>query len=257
MSGISPGSPVPYLQKELIGSLKNIYPTRSRGFVFGRAPVVNNTRVDLWEGPTPTYVNPVAGLQLSISSLSANDTAGGTGILKLHIHYLDTNYAIQNEQVTLNGLGIVLTQATNIFRINGVHAILVGSLGDAAGDISLTSGGVTYAIIKAGFNTCRQAIFTVPAGYTGYITNWTTSTASTGNHFAQCSLRATTHDGVLWPGAYLLQDEYATQNNGSSLEFGVPIPIPATSDVKISSISDAVNANVVAFGRIMGYFDRN
>lgn len=257
MSIVINNSQLPILQQDLIGSVRGYYPDRQRGFVFGRAPVVNNVRVDMWEGPTTTYVFPTAAQQMRVVSTSANDAGAGTGIQKVHIHYLDTTYAVQNEQVTLNGVTPVNTVATNILRINGFHSIQNGSGGGAAGNISLTNtaGTVTYGYISAGANTARQAIYTVPAGVTGYISHWQASSGSTGAHFCQVSLRATTHDGALWPTTFLLQDEQGSQNGGASFTFPIPIPIPATADVKISAISDASNANVVALGAIMGWFE--
>lgn len=248
---------VPLLQEELIGNANNYYPTKARGWVFGRAPIVNNTRVDLWEGPTGTYVFPAAAIQMQVVSTSANDTLAGTGAQKIHIHYLDNNYAPQSTQVNLNGVTPVLTTPTNILRINGFHLTQVGTGGTSAGNISLQSvgGGVTYSFISSGYNSSRQAIYTVPAGKTGYINHWQASSGSTGNHFCQTSLRATTHDGILWPGVFLLQDEQGTQNNGIEITFPIPIPVPATADVKISVISDSPASNVIALGAIMGWFE--
>lgn len=254
---------IPLLQQDLIGNTHNYYPTKQRGFVFGRAPVVNNVRVDLWEGKDaggvaiPTYTFPTVGQQMQVKSTSASDTAAGTGAQKIHIHYLDSNYKVQNEQVTLNGVTAVNTVATDIFRINAVHVIQVGTGGVTAGDISIrnTAQTATYAYITAGLNTARQAIYTVPAGVTGYISHWQASSGSSGNHFCQIDLRATTHDGVLWPGTFLLQDEIGSQNNGESVTFPIPIPIPAKTDVKMSAISDAANASVIALGAIMGWFE--
>lgn len=248
---------LPALQQDLIGSGRNYYPNKVRGFVFGRAPVVNSARVDLWEGPTTTYVFPLAAQQMSLVSSSASDTLAGTGMQKIFIHYLDNTYTTQFEIVTLNGTTPVNTVATNILRINALHATQVGSNGVAVGNISLTSvgGATTYGWVSAGTNNSRQAIYTVPAGVTGYISHWQASSGSSGNHFCQISLRATTHESVLYPGVFLLQDEQGSQNGGQVINFPTPIPIPATTDVKLSAISDAVNANVAALGAIMGWFD--
>lgn len=249
---------VPVLQQDLIGNAHNYYPNRIRGFVFGKAPVVNNTRVDLWEGPTTTYVFPTTPIQMQVVSTNANDTAAGTGVQKVHLHYLDTNYNIQSEQVFLNGLTPVLTVATNILRINGFHAVQIGSGGTSAGNISLQAvgGAVTYGFITAGFDTARQAIYTVPAGLNGYISHWQASSGSSGNHFCQIALRATTHDGILYPGVFLVQDEQGSQNGGDHFTLPIPIQIPPKTDVKITAISDNPAAGVIAMGSIMGWFEQ-
>lgn len=254
---------VPLLQQDIIGNTKNYYPNKIRGFTFGRAPDVDNVRVDLWEGslsaygPSTTYVFPTVAQQMTIISTSANDTLAGTGIQKVMIHYLDANYAVQTETVNMNGLAAVNTVATNILRINSVHAVQVGTGGAAAGNIALTNTAqtITYAFINTGGNTARQAVYTVPAGVTGYISHWQASSGSSGAHFCQTTLRATTHDGVLWPGVFLVHDETGTQNSGTVMNFPIPITIPAMTDVKLSAISDGGAANVIALGAIMGWFE--
>lgn len=248
---------IPILQQDLIGNASKFYEDKVRGFVFGRAPVVNDVWVDLWEGPTTTYVFPTVGQQMHVKSSSASDAAAGTGIQKIYIHYLDDQLRTQFEVVTLNGITAVATVATNIYRINSVHAITVGSNGYAVGNISLTNVAetVTYGYISAGLNTALQAVYTVPVGVTGYINHWQASSGSTGNHFCQTALRATTHDGLVWPGTFLIQDMQGTQNGGLVINFPITIPIPAGTDVKLSAKSDAVNANVIALGGIMGWFE--
>lgn len=139
---------------------------------------------------------------MRIVSSSANDTLAGTGMRKVHIHYLDSNYVPHEEIVNLNGLTPVNTVATDIFRVNYMHSQEVGSLAVAAGNVSLQNigGTVTYSVNQAGFNVARQAIYTVPDGVNGYISHWQASSgATTGTHFTQITLRATQHLGESLP----------------------------------------------------------
>lgn len=249
----------PLLQQDLIGNTNNYYPNRAWNFITGRVLAsVQNTRVDMWEGPTPTYVFPTGPMQMRIVSTSANDTVGGTGVQQVHVHYLDNTYTYQIMTINLNGLTPVNTVPTNILRVNAMHATLVGTGGQSAGNISLTNlaGTVTYAFITAGYNTARQAIFTVPAGKTGYISQWQGSSGSSaGTHFTQIEIRGTTHLGVLYPGVFLYIDGVAGENFTQEVAYKTPIPIPATADVKMSAISDAVNANATAVGSIFGWIE--
>lgn len=176
----------------------------------------------------------------------------------MEIHYLDADYAPRTEIVTLNGTTPVNTAATDIFRVNFVHSQEVGSGGVPVGDVSLqsTDGAVTYSVIKAGFNVARQAVYTVPDGVNGYINHWQASSgAASGTHFTQITLRATQHLGSVLPGVFLIVDEIGSLNSSESINFPTPIRIPARTDVKISAISDAPNANVTALGAIMGWFE--
>lgn len=250
---------IPLLQQDLIGNTNSYYPGRAFNNVIGRAPVVNNTRIDMWEGPTATYVFPTVGQQMSLVSTSANDTALGSGIQTVYVHALDANYNPVDFIIALNGTTPVLTAQTNLFRINGIHATTIGTTsGTAAGNVSITNvgGTVSYGVIIAGNNTARQAIFTIPAGKTGYLSHWQGSSgAASGNHFTQIAIRATQHIGVRLPGVFLGIDEQGTLNGGISVNYPVPIKFPEKTDIKMSAISDASNAAVIAMGAMFGWVE--
>ena len=249
------------LQQDMIDNVSTNQTNRAFGHVFGRNNVVNNTRCDLWEGPTCVYVFPVTPQRMSIVSTSADDAIAGTGIQKVIVRYLDDAYIARTEIVSLNGLTPTLTVATNVFRINAVHAIQSGNgAAGAHGVITIKNlaGTVTYSQISTTFNSARQAIYTVQAGVTGYISHWQSSSGTTtGTHFTTTLLVATTRNGVLYPGVFLVVDEVGTLNGSSAITLPIPIRIPATADVKLSAISDAANANANVMGAIMGWFENN
>lgn len=248
---------LPLLQEDLIGNAHNYYPNRSFGFALGRNDNVNNVQVDLWQGPTATYVFPTVGQQMHVVSTSANDTGAGTGVQQVILHCLDGSYNAFDETVTLNGVTPVATVSTNILRINGFHAVRAGTGGTAAGNISLTNVGatVTYAYIQATHNSARQAIFTIPAGKTGYLVHWQGSSGTTaGSHFTRIQILATSHLGVLQP-VFLTQDEQGTLNTGGSASYTIPIAFPATCDIKMSAISDSASANAFVMGAMFGWIE--
>lgn len=247
----------PALQQDMINN-SNSNQSRTFGYVFGRNPLVQNVRCDLWEGPTCLYVFPTVAQQMAVSSTSANDAAAGTGCRTVYIHYLDGDHLVREEIVTLNGITPVNTVATNIYRINSFHCGTAGSGEAAAGAISLKNTGatVTYALLSAGLTTARQAIYTVPAGVNGYISHWQASSGTvTGTHFTQVAILATSHEGVYLPGVFLLVDEVGTLNGSSNISLPIPTRVPAMADVKLSAVSDAANANAVVMGAIMGWFE--
>lgn len=167
---------VPYqpFDQALVDNAARGYPGMSTGFVFGRRTLsVQNTLVTLWDGPTPLYAFPTSAQQMKIASESASDSAAGIGVRKVRIHYLDGDYVPHEETVTLNGMAAVNMVATDVFRINRIHAEEVGSNVISVGKISLTNlaGSVTYSLIPAGLTSSRQAVYTVPAGVTGYVSH--------------------------------------------------------------------------------------
>jgi len=246
----------PYLDLAAIAT--GAYPGKTPFAVDGRATAINNARVDVIEFGT-SYTPPASPIQMQVVSTSANDTALGSGIRSVIIHYLDTSYAVQSTIVTLNGLTPVLTTPTNILRVNGMHAYTTAGLAaTAAGNISLQAvgGATTYSYIAAGYRTSRSAVFTIPAGKTGYIYSFGASSgATTGTHYTQVSLMATSHEGVALPNVPIVQQEVGTLNGGVNSEFRIMIKVPATMDVKAVAVSDASNANASVLASFDGWYE--
>lgn len=223
--------------------------------ILGRCSDVDDVLRDTWDGPTPLYVFPAAGIRMQIVSTSANDAAAGTGIRTVRLYYLDASFVEHEEIITLNGLTPVLTNAANIYRVNKLHAKTVGSGAIAAGAISLQAvgGAVTYSLIPASRNFARQAIYTVPAGKFMRIEHWQISSGSTGAHFTQHSIVASSDDGIVNPGVFLPKDEQGTQNGGAVIDYEFTIEdFPAGTDIKVAVVSDSNAANVIAMTAIFG-----
>lgn len=226
--------------------------------VGGYNPAVNNVMEDMLEfGGTYTYP-PAGGIQMAISSTSAQDNAAGTGARSIDISVLLADYTVKEITIIPNGLTPVLTVDTNILRINDMHNMSAGSGGVAAGDISLknVAGTITYSFIGAGLNVSRQSIYTVPIGKNFYITSWGIGIGgAAGNKHASFFLRATTSkEAELLPvGIFHVRDEAQAQDSGRLITCEFPIKVLATSDIKISVIGDAGNDNSLCSGTFKGY----
>lgn len=255
---VNPKTGKPTLKQDLIDNVNSGQTNRTFGYVFGRNSNIDNVVCDLWEGPTCQYVFPATAQQMAVVSSSANDDRGG-------YRSPDGSYSLPRQQLRGPiGSGHLERdypgpdRPTNILRINSLHVQTVGSGGAAAGNISVTNAGgtVTYAYLKAGYITARQAIYTVPAGVYGYISHWQASSgAATGSHFTTIEIKATSHIGVLSPGVFQIVDEVGSLNNSIAITLPTPIRIPATADVKMSAVSDSSSADVQAMGAIMGWFE--
>lgn len=254
---------VPLLQKDLIDDGVGYYPTKIAFEVEGEGNSVNNTRVDVTNigaaGAAAAYVFPSAGgIQMAVRSSSANDTAAGTGMRTVVIHYLDANYAAQQETVTLNGVALVNTVATNILRVNDFHTVTAGTGLSAAGDVTLenVAGTVVYSRIEATYNRARNAVFTIPAGKQGYITHWNASSGTAaGSHYTRFTLRATAHENVRYPDIFMTNDSVGSLNNGMNIEYDIPIHLPEKTDIKVSVISDAGAANALVTSHFSGWYE--
>jgi hypothetical protein len=115
-----------------------------------------------WENNS-AYVFPTVASTMVVSSSSASDTA-----VTVKIDGLDADYNRISESITLNGTSDVAT--TKVFwRINSV----ITTAGNAVGTVYVkNAGGTTYAQITIGSGRTNMSVYTVPAGYTAYLTQF-------------------------------------------------------------------------------------
>lgn len=132
----------------------------------------------VWPGGPLFGIPPVEGISdATIQSTSENDSDGGTGINTLRIRYIDENLEIHYADVTLNGTTAVNLNFTFRF-INCIHILTVGSNGSADGDLTVTSDGTIYSIVKEGETTCDSSARMVPKGKRLIITDMVGGTIS-------------------------------------------------------------------------------
>lgn len=157
--------------------------------VFGYSSGTPNTGfIAAWENNS-AYAFPTVASTMLVTSSSASDTA-----VTILISGLDATYARVSELVTLNGTDAVTT-ANTYWRINSV----VTTAGAAVGTMYVKNvGGTTYAQITIGSGRTNMSIYTVPAGYTAYWTefNGFSSTSVTSGIFATFRALLTSSTGV-------------------------------------------------------------
>ena len=156
-------------------------------FRFGYANSIGSTPQTVTTMTTAgaTYAYPTTASVMKVSSGSANDTAAGTGARTLFIAGLDGNYNPVSEIVTLNGQTQVTT-VNSYLRITYTELISTGSGNAQAGTIYIGTGSATLGVpstvywrSESSYNNWSFAGFTVPAGYTAYISSYTITSQST------------------------------------------------------------------------------
>jgi hypothetical protein len=207
-------------------------------FQFGQAPTVTSQQT-LWVG-SGVYAFPASATIMKVSSSSANDAAAGTGARTVRVVGLDASYNVISEIVSLNGQTSVNTVGTYL-RINDFYVLTAGSGNTAAGTLYVGTGSVTsgvpatvYSQIQTAYNSQSQAVYTVPAGYTAYISSYTftsnCASASIGSGFL-----------FVYYNASLIPSIEATArfNIGGSFDrhFDYPLAIPEKSDLDMRATS--------------------
>ena len=147
--------------------------------IFGYQAAVTTAQYAVWEN-VADYVFPSSALTMTITG-TASDTA------QILISGLDANYDMISETVTLNGsTGVTTTK--QYLRVNSM-VVTAGSATNPAGAVTCTNGGVTYAKINAGVGATQMSIYTVPAGYTFYLSRIDATTSLNGNNAAFVNYR--------------------------------------------------------------------
>lgn len=210
--------------------------------IFGYNPDVDTSRVTVWPY-TGVLPLPAAALQMKVSSSSANDTASGTGARTVFVSGLDANHNEISEIVTLNGQTAVLT-AQFFLHINSAYVATAGSSLSAEGDIYFGDGTVTagvpatvYDLIKFDYNQRITGSYTVPAGYTGYVSQGLFSAGQPGGS-AQVSgrLMSIGTDGIRRTAAI------TTVNNGvADYVFEYPLQIPEKTTIEATAQASSNN----------------
>lgn len=204
--------------------------------------------VDLWEAaeltPAGPAVQPIpadAGEQMTLVSVSADDSRYGTGVQFVYIEYIDAAGLEQNETIELKGTTPLNTLATDIRFVQLIRAAQVGTAGAAVGNISIYKAGGAiatdlYSMIKAGSNESAVSSRMVPANKTLLIQGWRGEESS--GAAATIRLQSTTVAGVITPGVFSVIDS-AYVKGRSGAPFELRDEIPALSIVKFSIWPDA------------------
>jgi hypothetical protein len=214
-------------------------------YKFGNNAAVANVTETIWQqGGLYSYLS--AASVLKVSSSSANDTSAGTGARTVELFGLDGDYNEINEVVTLNGQTAVNTTQSYL-RINRMIVRSAGSGGYNAGIIYAGTGTVTtgvpaniYATINGdGTNQTLMALWTVPAGYTGYLMQYDVSNGTTSNTPAVCKMTL-----VARPYGEVFQSkDVKSLTTGMHIEntLIVPVKFAEKTDIEVRAVSSSAS----------------
>jgi hypothetical protein len=199
-------------------------------FKFGLNPLIQNVEETVWEGGG-LYVYPPSALIMTVSSASG---ATDNGVV-MTIAGLDADYNELSETVTLAGSGTATT--TNSFlRVN--RGFVEGSQ-EPEGPITVSSGGVIYAYVNGG-NQTLMAVWTVPAGYDGYLTQLdVTVLTEQNNKFGNIRLVTREQGGV-----FRTQDSFSAEGGAIALPYSIPVRIPEKTDIEYRAVASGLNADL-------------
>ena len=213
--------------------------------ISGYGSNIGTTFQPAWEGGTYTFLNTAQ--QLRVWSDSASDTN-----VSVLINGLDASYNVLNETVVItNGSTGVLT-TNNFFRVNNIS---LTRMPQNVGNIRVGTSDKTNTL--AFFDTgtdgsagrSQQTVYTVPAGYTFYLTqsNWYTN--QTGSQTAL--YRSWTRNPA---GLVMIVLTFPMQQQYNSTKV-VPRPYPEKTDIQWQVASSSGSSRIG--GQIEGYLIAN
>ena len=211
---------------------------------FGHSDAIGAAEETVWDGGT-TYTFLTAASTLSVSSTSTKDSSGGTGARTVQVYGHTSDNVEQDETLTLNGVTPVYT-ATKYLRVHRMQVRSGGTLAANDGTIYAGTGAIgtsgvpanKFAAISVGENQTLMAVWTVPAGKTGYMEDFYAATYS--NKVTLVRLRVRPPGEVFQTRKMILID-----NNVEQIKLHEK-PVSEKSDIKITAMAAGGGGDVSA-----------
>ena len=145
-------------------------------YQFGFNPQISTDEETVWDAGGIYSYPSSAGVATIVSTSTADDLVS-TGAQKIKIEGLDANYNLKSVEVDMDGTTNVVT-TESFLRVYRAFINQAGSGKVNAGNITISIGGAVRAQISANQGQTLMAVYTVPAGFTGYITQWSFSSGA-------------------------------------------------------------------------------
>ena len=198
---------------------------------FGLNSSVGSSYETIWDAGS-TYAYPSSAVAMTVTSASGASDNG----VEVTIIGLDGDYAEVEQSVTLGGLGVATTTQTFI----RVFRAFVSNGQDATGVLDIDNGGTVYAQIQPEFQQTMMAVYTVPAGKTGYLVSGNVSSTKDKDITAKLMMRE--FGGVLRTKGLVLTPGAPFQR-----QWVIPQRIPAKTDIEIRAKAGATGPVAAGF----------
>jgi len=201
---------------------------------FGAVPAMsqNNTGTvwDVNDTLYPWSAFSTAGV-LSIPAVHADDDGD-----LVTVSGLDDNYNPITENFTVSSSGT--TTGTKLFK--RVYRAYFTNSTTNLGDIVIQKAGTTVATIKAGKAQTLMAVYTVPAGYTGYLAKGTCTVQQNADATGDMFVRYFGQD------SFRVGHSFEVTGGEYNYEFTFPQRIPEKSDIDLRATVRSNNARITA-----------
>lgn len=201
-------------------------------FKYGYNPIIVNANETIWD-VGGLYSYPSGAVAMDVISASA----GTDEDVKVTVIGLDADYNEVTQEVTLDDSGEAVT--SELIRV--YRAYVSGSTAPA-GNINISNSGTTYARITAGENQTLMAVYTVPAGYTLYLSQGTAS-HGTDTSGAYMTIRFMTRP---FGGVFRTSTKVDIIGSKIVFPFNYPLRLPEKTDLEVRAICSKNQNNSIA-----------
>jgi hypothetical protein len=227
---------VSYLEEEKIKISRGMVKDASFIHKFGAVPAMSQSaNGTIWDKNDTIYPWSAwnTASNVNVDAASASDVGKHITVVGL-----DDNYNQMSETITLVG-------QNNNYSSNTFSRIFRAFVSDGeanAGTITIQKNSTDVAIITTTFSQTLMAIYTVPAGYTGYIYKGTSS--------AQAGADGTAGMFIRYFGQTSFRIGHSFEVSGAggqyTYDFSFPIPVPEKSDIDVRITTRTNNGRYTA-----------
>ena len=198
------------------------------------------------------YIYPSVASVVYASSTSSNNSATGTGARTLEVQGLNALYEPISEIITIGGAPSIL-EFLRVFRAKVITAgstgtnetsdVLISTQAAGAGIVVSSISGHGTGGNYAGLGQSFMALYTIPAGKTGYLTQLTTGIASAGNVPLHSYVRVRPYDNG---PVFSTKDVMFTTAGYATKQYIVPLMLPEKMDIEVESFCSNTGGAVSA-----------
>ena len=185
----------------------------------------------------------------TVSAISddSGDTVTGTGARTIEIQGLDSNYNTVTEIISTNGTSSGPASTNEFLRIYRALVKTAGSTGTNEGHIDINAGSTTVISIgtkgtgvnKEGFGQSQTSVYTIPAGKTGYITQWSVGSSVYNSGVQAFLMLSEPNDGPI-----MRTKDIMFLNNYSIKDYKVPLQALEKTDIEVRAYDTATGVPV-------------
>jgi len=215
---------------------------------FGYNPSIGSGSFEtIWETGN-NYPWQSSAVTVDVVSDDTNDDVAGTGARTLRIQGLDGSYNLAEETVDMDGTTTVTTTQT-FLRVFRMSVETAGSSGNNEGTITVTytGGSDVAATISEGNGQTLMTLYTIPAGYTGYLLSMNISSGKD----QEMEFKFIQRDNGVANAAFQTKQFLDVRGGQTTVIFNAINVIPEKSDIYVSGKASSTSSASASFDLLL------